>query len=214
MTCPYCHHEHDKDFGCKPYVDKVALGLCMRPGCDNKLKSKRARFCSGACKVAAHRKAKKPLGLIEEPPVPTAFSNVLKGDGSLGDGTIYGDDGKPLAPPPPGVVQVAKERVLTTPCPPDCERKGEDHIHVSMPDFASNAHHPRCRPDKCGLTPRECREMPDAPPLSEASLEAAGKVLVASKPAKGDRLTFDRSHAPGCPCWTCKGIPAKKPKKP
>lgn len=98
---------------------------CQLEGCKNPLKNTRARFCSGACKVAAHRK--KPATSVN-----TTYSNVVKGN----------------------------------------------------------------------------------PAITAESLEAAGKTMIDSAARHNERMAA-RTHAVGCPCWTCKGVPSKpKPKKP
>lgn len=221
MTCPYCHHEHDKDFGCKPYVDKVALGLCMRPGCDNKLKSKRARFCSGACKVAAHRK-KTIKGRVvpwsgvrrqADPAIETPAQKMIRtghhSECRKPDACLLTPKECRESPSPgplsedaleivrPGVVQVARGVVVT---PSVFEETKDQHSLIEE----------TCPPD-CDLKeshihvsmPRFATAKPKTKPMGW--LMSSGSI----KP-------LDRSHAPGCPCWTCKGIPTKKPspKKP
>jgi hypothetical protein len=156
---------------------------CQRSGCPNPTKGPRARFCSGACKVAAHRQ--KPL-----------------------KGKVVAWSGKKVAAEPALFEQSADPK---------------------------DAHHPRCDRSKCGLTPEECRKMPDPPPISDRALEPASTFEkpcseggikhggpgcthgtfrnVLSDPM-GLNKPFKREHADGCPCWTCKGVPDKKPAKP
>lgn len=228
---------------------------CQRTGCTNPTKGPRARFCSGACKVAHHRKAKKPVGLIEEPPAPSTFRNILSDPMGLHDnfrvscttpntgpalkelhrcgcrefenGTmdrivegvcqvhshnvIRMECGCLKNPYDGSVRRITRDvcqfhkslgqpgsRVLTEPCPPDCSEDPAKHIHVTMPGFATAKDQPRGIIASSGAPAGERMTLKPKPLLASPRVAAA----------------LDRSHAPGCPCWTCKGVPPKKKHEP
>lgn len=154
---------------------------CQRSGCQNPTKGPRARFCSGACKVAAHRDKKLKPG-------DGAF---LKQVGKM----IEESGTMPDTPPPPG------------PCATEV-RERERALFERPCAEGGIKHHTGCPHDTGKVIEDPC-------PAPEAC-ETKQPHRHVSKPAYAAPKPLDRSHAPGCPCWTCKGIPSKKPspKKP
>lgn len=179
---------------------------CQRSGCSNPTKGPRARFCSGACKVAHHRKKPKLKGSVvqwsgKKIAADPALPGCAHGCGlpAHHDGTCaHKECGQVHAP------DACPRKVHETPCPPDCEAgPPESHIHVSMPGFAM------AKPEKKGILASS-----GAPSTFKNELTGSGSLPTMAEAQERVQKALDRSHAPGCPCWTCKGIPAKKTKKP
>lgn len=154
---------------------------CQREGCLNPVKGPRSRFCSGACKVAAHRNKRKGIKTMPKRPATRLAAGQM----------VSIDKDGFITPDPKGMFKIHSAVTSVTPEP-------LQPLQPTVSTFRNVLAPPTTpqipAPGSIGI--------PKSKPISLKPM-----MMAVSEKTKA---ILDRSHAPGCPCWTCKGVPKIK----